>query len=159
MYGRRTYTRPAEIPVDTLCLKVLYPRFETAASACDGGTSLVLSPALTEDPVVQTYNVRRMQEEGEEDELQMNYILFDLSFRVDYVGNDGFGDSEDFMNMVTDAHAEVGRDIKRQDGDQFSSTTMLAVGTPQAVLAGVLLGPMALPIAGIASILDGIIGF
>jgi hypothetical protein len=156
VYGRRSFLRPADIVSDTLCLKMPYPRFEKSAD--NAGISLVMSPALTSEPVVQTFKVRRTKDEGPGPDKDVNYNLFDASFRIDYVGNDGLGDAADFMNVVTDAHEER-RETHTWDGRGSNPYGLVPFGSPAAMLAGVLLGPAALPVAGIAAILSGIIGF
>ncbi len=85
VYGRRSYRRPAELgPHDTLCLKVPYPRFE---GADDEGVALVLSPALTEEPIVQALRIRPINEQEEKEEsVERSYNLHDLSWRLDPVG-------------------------------------------------------------------------
>lgn len=155
-YGRRSFHKPADLPVDTLCLKMPYPRFENTSDTC--GISLVMSAALTADPIVQTFKVRRSQDEGPGPDNDVNYNLHDVAFRMDYVGNEGAGDSSDFMNVVTAPHEEK-RETHTWEGTGYNPFALLPMGSPEAMLAGVLLGPMASPIAGIGSLLDAIIGF
>ncbi|OIW28572.1 hypothetical protein CONLIGDRAFT_617447 [Coniochaeta ligniaria NRRL 30616] len=155
-YGRRSYLRPDDVVADTLCLKMPYPRFEKSAD--NAGISLVMSAALTTEPVVQSFKVRRTKDEGVGPDKDVNYNLFDVPFRMDYVGNDGVGDAADFMNVVTDAHEER-TETHTWDGRGNNPYSLVPFGSPAAMLAGVLLGPAALPVAGMAAILSGIIGF
>ncbi len=85
VYGRRSYRRPAELGAhDTLCLKVPYPSFETMGGE---GVGLVLSPALTEEPVVQALRIRPVNEQEErEEKVERTYNLHDLTWRLDPVG-------------------------------------------------------------------------
>ncbi|KAK4184696.1 hypothetical protein QBC35DRAFT_466223 [Podospora australis] len=154
LYGRRTYQRPADMPLDTLCLKIPYPRFEGK----DQDIGLVLSPALTSDPIIQQMNVLPTKAEGAGPDKQFQYVLHDVPLRVDYVGNDGAGDSADFMNVVMEAHEER-QTVHTWKGWDPRNPYELEEGGPEAMLAGVLMGPSAKPMAGMASILDGIIGF
>lgn len=156
VYGRRAFSRPADAVTDTLCLKMPYPRFEKSDD--NSGISLVLSPAFTSEPVVQPFRIRRTKEEGPGPDKEVNYNLFDLTFRMDCVGNDGVGDAADFMNVVTEPHEER-RETHTWDGNGGNPYGLVPLGSPAAMLAGVLLGPAALPVAGMAAILNGIIGF
>ncbi|KAG7294218.1 hypothetical protein NEMBOFW57_004288 [Staphylotrichum longicolle] len=132
-----------------------YPRFEKSDD--NSGISLVLSrlhlgarrPALQDPPT---------KEEGPGPDKEVNYNLFDLTFRMDCVGNDGVGDAADFMNVITEAHEER-RETHTWDGNGGNPYGLVPFGSPAAMLAGVLLGPAALPVAGMAAILNGIIGF
>ncbi|RWA14487.1 hypothetical protein EKO27_g554 [Xylaria grammica] len=143
-YGRRSFQRPAEVgPTDSLCLKMPYPRFEKTDD--NAGISLVMSPALTAEPIAQSFK-------------DVHYNLFDVSFRMDCVNNDGLGDSADFMNVVTEPHEER-RETHTWDGQGGNPYELVPFGSPAAMLAGVILGPAALPVAGVAGILSGIIGF
>ena len=141
--------------VDTLCLKILYLRFESSNGS--DPISLVMSPTLTEDLVVQPMNVRRTKLEGEGLD-KVIYVLYDVGLRVDYVGNEGAGDSRDFMNVVTEVREER-REANIWEGERSNPWRLTSNRSPEAMLAGVLLRPAALPITGIGSILDGIIGF
>lgn len=102
--------------------------------------------------------MRRRADEGPGPDKDVSYNMFDLTFRMDYVGNDGIGDAKDFMNVITKAHEER-RVEHRWDGQGPNPHNLLPFGSPEAMLAGVLLGPAALPIMGIGSLLGSIIGF
>ena len=77
--------RPAECGGrDTLCLKVPYPRFENPG---EEGVALVMSTAMTEEPVVQGLGIRAVEGEGER--VDRTYNLHDLWWRLDHVGEFG----------------------------------------------------------------------
>ncbi|KAK0630483.1 hypothetical protein B0T17DRAFT_506951 [Bombardia bombarda] len=50
----------------------------------------------------EAFKVRRTKDEGDGADKDVNYNLFDLTSRMDCVGNDGLGDAADFMNVVTE---------------------------------------------------------
>lgn len=156
-YGRRSFRRPADLgPIDTLCMKMPYPRFEKTGD--NAGISVVMSPALTHEPVAQSFKVRRTRDEGVGPDKDVHYNLFDVSFRMDWVNNEGVGDSGDFMNVVAEPHEER-REEHTWNGQGSNPYSLVPFGSPAAMLAGVLLGPAAMPVAGMAGILSGIIGF
>ncbi|KAJ4243310.1 hypothetical protein NW762_014835 [Fusarium torreyae] len=97
-YGRRNLTRPAEIG-DKLCLKIPFPRFESMNS---GDIGLLMSPALTTDPIIDKLNVCTWTK---------SYNLHDVTFRVDLVGNNGEGDKNDYANIDGDKGKDL---INRQ---------------------------------------------
>ncbi|KAF5681217.1 hypothetical protein FHETE_6 [Fusarium heterosporum] len=99
LYGRRRFDKPAEIVQDALYLKAPFPRFEALNSA--DGMSLVLSSEDTTAPITKTFQLRT-PEGGVQD---ATYGLYDLPLRFDYVGNNGSGDSGDYMNVVQAEHS------------------------------------------------------
>ncbi|VUC31602.1 unnamed protein product [Clonostachys rosea] len=99
-YGRRRFDRPSELKEgeDSLYLKAPFPRFEELGSA--QGMSLVMSPASNTNPILQTFMVRDPSKPSGSEEVAYN--LFDLSFRMDFVGRNGNGEVFDYMNVPAD---------------------------------------------------------
>ena len=93
-YGRRRFNKPDDIEPDALYLKAPYPRFESLTSGDD--MQLVMSTAKTRSPILQTVQVLDRAQKG--GVAEVNYNLFDLSFRLDHVGNGGSGEILDYMN-------------------------------------------------------------
>lgn len=160
LYGRRRYTKPTECDFDALYFKAPYPRFEGLQAA---GMAMVMSPAETKDPVIETLRVLpRKTEAGEQ---QLNYAMHDLTFRLDAVGDGGFGDAPDYMNIVTSARTEnvlfkeLSKELSRWNEYSESRPTFaetLLGGGPESVIAGAILGPMAAPISAIANVIGSI---
>ncbi|KAI3326737.1 hypothetical protein HD806DRAFT_520475 [Xylariaceae sp. AK1471] len=150
-YGRRSFAKPADMLSDTLCLKLPYPRLEPSAD--NGGISLVMHPALTSDPIVDSFRVRRSLAEGPGPDLSFNYNLYDVAFRVDVIGGDnGTGDAFDFMNVVSEPHEEraVAHEWHHSNLQQGQGE-LLPEGSPEAFMAGLVFGPIAKPLNAIAS--------
>ncbi|KAJ5653740.1 hypothetical protein N7490_000743 [Penicillium lividum] len=98
LYGRRQFTWPASVGSSVLALKVPYPRFEPLNFPT---ISLIMSSVLSKDPVLQPLEIRALANEAKPK--VSVYNLHDLTFRLDLVGNEGQGDSKDFMNVVAGA--------------------------------------------------------
>lgn len=121
--------------------------------------AMVMSPAETKDPVIETLRVLpRKTEAGEQ---QLNYAMHDLTFRLDAVGDGGFGDAPDYMNIVTSARTEnvVSKELSRwnehsESRPSFADT--LLGGGPESVIAGAILGPLAAPISAVANVIGSI---
>jgi hypothetical protein len=70
------------------------------------------------------------------------------------IGNGGVGDAADFMNVVTDAKGSV---ITYKDTTQTirpdppPPPPVFSPGTPEAMPAGLILGPMTTPVLGAVS--------
>jgi hypothetical protein len=97
-YGRRRFDKPAELKghENGLYLKAPFPRFEALSSP--QGMTMVMSTASTTNPVLQTMYLRDTTKLIGIEEVAFN--LFDLTFRLDYVGNDGNGEFGDYMNIL-----------------------------------------------------------
>ncbi|GIC86088.1 uncharacterized protein Aud_002450 [Aspergillus udagawae] len=132
-YGRRQRVRPADVPVDRLYLKVPFPSF--GGGTARSGLGLVLSTCALTEPVWE--GMRTLKPQSHETETVM-YNLHDLTFRLDTVGNNGLGDSRDYMNHVTAAHLQFASTITH--GSTVSKP--IEVGGPIDLLGGVLLGPV-----------------
>ncbi len=64
------------------------------------------------------------------------------------------------MNVVTDAHGAVESIIDRDEKLAWAPPAPFSQGSPESVVAGVLLGPLAAPVLGVvSSVLDSIFGF
>ncbi|KAJ7618221.1 hypothetical protein B0H17DRAFT_1219980 [Mycena rosella] len=92
-FGRRRYTKPGDVD-DTLYLKVPFPRFEKTSS---NGMALVMSPAATTSPIIETIKVLPTANEAAGGEVSMKYNLHDLSFRLDAIANRPSGAASDYM--------------------------------------------------------------
>ncbi|KAM0543698.1 hypothetical protein ACHAPJ_012147 [Fusarium lateritium] len=93
-YGRRRFDAPAELrpDEDTLYLKAPFPRFEGFSD--QQGMSMLLSTAKNTEPFLHLVTVLdRSAPKGLKD---VTYNLFDLTFRLDYVG--GPGELIDYMD-------------------------------------------------------------
>lgn len=99
LYGRRRFDKPPEVAEDALYLKAPFPRFEALNSA--DGMSLVMSSEATTAPMTKTFKLKT-PEGGLKD---ATYSLYDLPLRFDHVGNNGSGDSGDYMNVVQAEHS------------------------------------------------------
>ncbi|TGJ82963.1 hypothetical protein E0Z10_g5810 [Xylaria hypoxylon] len=148
IYGRRSYTKPAGILEETLCLKMPYPRFEPTSD--NSGISLVLHSALTSDPILQSLQVRRTHVEGPGPDSNITYTLYDVPFRVDYVGDDGAGDAQDFMNVVTDGHEERSKESTSLYYPPARPAKMVR-GSAMDVIGGGLIGGLDQPFAALVN--------
>ncbi|EAQ85299.1 hypothetical protein CHGG_09313 [Chaetomium globosum CBS 148.51] len=78
-------------------------------------------------------------------------------------GNGGVGDASDFMNVVTDAHGAVESNIDREHKLALAPPPPpppFSQGSPESVVAGILLGPFASPVLGVvSSAIGSIFGF
>ncbi|KAF4996970.1 hypothetical protein FGRMN_4188 [Fusarium graminum] len=99
LYGRRRFDKPAEIAQDALYLKAPFPRFEALNSV--DGMSLVMSCDNTTAPITKTFQLKAPGGGVQ----NATYSLYDLPLRLDYVGNNGSGDSGDYMNVVQAEHS------------------------------------------------------
>ncbi|KAJ5885448.1 hypothetical protein N7495_009958 [Penicillium taxi] len=131
-YGRRQKARPADVPVDQLYLKVPFPSF--GGGTARSGLGLVLSTCALTEPVWE--GMRILKPQSRETETVM-YNLHDLTFRLDTVGNNGLGDSRDYMNHVTAAHLQFSSEITHS-----TVAKPVAIGGPIDLLGDVLLGPV-----------------
>jgi hypothetical protein len=96
VYGRRSYTWPTDMSGSVLTFKVPFPRFELST---DKTVSLLMSPVLIGEPFLQTVEIRAVNKETSPK--NCSYNLHDLTFRLDCVGDEGYGDSRDFMNVIS----------------------------------------------------------
>ncbi|CAE6424444.1 unnamed protein product [Rhizoctonia solani] len=99
-FGRRRFSKPDESS-DALYLKVPYPPFSNSSD-----TTLVLSPAETDKPVVEPLKVVPPPGASYSEGL-MCYNLHDVSFRLDFVGSDAVGETRDYMAPVGGAQSGV----------------------------------------------------
>ncbi|KAF8648222.1 hypothetical protein AX16_006360 [Volvariella volvacea WC 439] len=134
-FGRRRFTKPEESS-DVLYLKVPYPSFESTGSS---GAALVMSPAETSKPVVEALRVKPTVGHGSIDS-QAAYNLHDLSFRLDAVGNNGLGESTDYMAPTTDPKSQPPSYVWGVDRGELKE--------PVQILAKMLLSDVKSPIAG-----------
>lgn len=64
------------------------------------------------------------------------------------------------MNVVTDAHGAVESYIDRKDTLALAPPPPFSQGSPESVVAGMLLGPLAAPVLGVvSSAIGSIFGF
>jgi hypothetical protein len=121
--------------------------------------AMVMSPAQTKDTVIDTLRVLpRKNESGEQ---RLNYALHDLTFRLDSVNDSDFGDAPGYMNTVTSARTESTQYKGLLRWNQHSESrpsfvVSLFGGGPEAVIAGVILGPMAAPISAFTGAITSI---
>lgn len=80
-YGRRNFEKPADIENDILYMKVPFPCFDSPKK--DTGISLLMSQISLKEPVLSSVTVLPLRSESEK---AFTYSLYDLSFRLDYVG-------------------------------------------------------------------------
>ncbi|KAH6980672.1 hypothetical protein BKA56DRAFT_685551 [Ilyonectria sp. MPI-CAGE-AT-0026] len=154
IYGRRNHGRPAEATHDKLCLKVPFPRFEGMDKDCVG---LVMSTALTADPIIESLPVRPLA--GEKPSMKRSYQMEDLRFRIDPVNNKGRGDADDYMNMVTDGSSQhitlqLGWDKYKISSDMRMT---LESGGPEAVIARNALGPLGYATGGVSGLIKRVL--
>ena len=76
-------------------------------------------------------------------------------------GNGGVGDAADFMNVVTDANGSVETNIDTPVVQRlFPEPSVFEQGSPESVIAGIVLGPFAAPALGVvASTISSIFDF
>ncbi|CAE6443603.1 unnamed protein product [Rhizoctonia solani] len=92
-FGRRRFSKPDKAS-DDLYLKIPYPPFQASEEI-----AMTLSAAETTKPVLQTLKVipsPGVSYIGP----QACYNLHDVSFRLDFMGPDGLGESRDYMAPV-----------------------------------------------------------
>lgn len=86
-----------------------------------------------------------------------------LTVSFSHTGNGGVGDASDFMNVVTDAHGAVESNIDREHKLALAPPPPpppFSQGSPESVVAGILLGPFASPVLGVvSSAIGSIFGF
>ncbi|KAG9125091.1 hypothetical protein FRC07_009005 [Ceratobasidium sp. 392] len=127
-FGRRRFTKPNDAG-DVLYLKIPYPPIQSSSA----DIALVLSSAKTRDPIVERFKTLPKGSES-------NYNLHDLSFRIDSAGDNGMGESMDYMAPVVDSQ-KLNKDISwGQDKPQFSA--------PALFVASILLPGATGPVAG-----------
>ncbi|KAI5790047.1 hypothetical protein FPQ18DRAFT_306753 [Pyronema domesticum] len=127
-YGRRRFTKPKDMATDSLYLKLPYPGFQNLKS--EFGSSMVLSPDDKKVPVVQNINLLKRDTDGKTIVPGQNsYSLFDLSFRLDSVDNNGEGDALDFMNSADRAaHTSTEKSLAPEPGSPQDILTALIYG-------------------------------
>ncbi|CCO35178.1 hypothetical protein BN14_09293 [Rhizoctonia solani AG-1 IB] len=127
-FGRRRFTKPNDVG-NVLYLKVPYPPIQLAST----DIALVLSSAKTRDPIVERFKTLPKGVES-------NYNLHDLSFRIDSAGDNGMGESMDYMAPTVDSQ-NPNKDVSwGQDKAQFS--------VPALFVASILLPGATGPVAG-----------
>jgi hypothetical protein len=99
-FGRRTFNRPEGVE-DELFLKLPFPGFQkTTAKDRAGnessGLPMIMSQINTKDAFVQELMINSKVGESR---LKRTYNLHDTTFRIDLVGNDGFGELNDYMTL------------------------------------------------------------
>ncbi|KAK0624297.1 hypothetical protein B0T14DRAFT_545337 [Immersiella caudata] len=161
-FGRRRYDQPAECPWDALCLKIPYPRFENVqpgGSGDDAGVGLMMSWVVDEAPVISEIQVIG---EGGKGTVKQSVNLHDVAFSVDVLGDDGVGDSPDYMNIPTDAGEATMTGQKRITGFHVESSSQPYPNDPASILEVVIRGGAAggLPgtvIGGATALLPGLL--
>lgn len=125
-YGRRRFDRPSELKdgEDALYMKAPFPRFEELDSP--QGMSLVMSTASNTNPILQTFMVRDPSKPSGQEEVAYN--LFDLSFRMDFVGRNGNGEVFDYMNVPGDDDTFDSRVDLVREWDEQEKQSVLDVG-------------------------------
>ncbi|KAG8694418.1 hypothetical protein FRC09_009862 [Ceratobasidium sp. 395] len=127
-FGRRRFTKPDGIG-DVLYLKVPYPPIQSSST----DIALVLSSAETRNPIIEKF---KTLPKG----LESNFNLHDLSFRIDSAGDDGLGESMDYMAPVVDSQ-KPNKDVSWGQGrPQFSAAAMF--------IGSILLSGVSGPVAG-----------
>jgi hypothetical protein len=96
-YGRRRHRQPANVTSNELYLKAPYPRFEPA-HLWNHGASLVMSPISSTRPATQLLQVNSPYPGQPFKDYNTN--IFDITFRLDSVGNDGDGEIDDYMDSM-----------------------------------------------------------
>ncbi len=66
------------------------------------------------------------------------------------IGNGGVGDAADFMNVVTDANGSVVTNID-SEVRLIQEPPVFKQGSPESVIAGIVLGPFAAPALGVVA--------
>ncbi|QRV73477.1 hypothetical protein RhiJN_01491 [Ceratobasidium sp. AG-Ba] len=111
-FGRRRFTKPNDAG-DILYLKVPYPPIQSSSTEI----ALVLSSSKTRDPIVDRFKTLPAGAES-------NYNLHDVSFRIDSAGENGMGESMDYMAPVVDSQ-KSNKDVSwGEDRSQFSIPAM-----------------------------------
>jgi hypothetical protein len=89
-------------------MKAPFPRFEDIGST-EEGTSLVMDGSDVRKPIAR--KLQLIDVDSPTKQMGVNYNLFDLSFRLDYVGGNGNGDISDYMNVQWGEHTVKGERI------------------------------------------------
>lgn len=89
-------------------MKAPFPRFEDIGST-EEGASLVMDGSDVTKPIAR--KLQLIDVDSPTKEVGVNYNLFDLSFRLDYVGGNGNGDISDYMNVSWGEHTVKGERI------------------------------------------------
>ncbi|MCJ1403207.1 hypothetical protein MMC11_006430 [Xylographa trunciseda] len=98
VFGRRQFARLDNVPKNDLYLKVPHPRFENPDA--DIGIGLVLSTEDALDPVID--NLALIDKSKQDKEVHVNYFMFDLTFRMDSIGNNRNGEVFDYMISIAE---------------------------------------------------------
>jgi hypothetical protein len=92
IFGRRRAQCPDELKDQILYMKLPWPRFETLAPAVAGGdphpSSMFMAPADSTNPIVVNMNTTGGM---------FKYVGQDVSFRIDLISNQPYGDAFDYM--------------------------------------------------------------
>ncbi|QRV88307.1 hypothetical protein RhiJN_16325 [Ceratobasidium sp. AG-Ba] len=115
-FGRRRFTKPNDAG-DVLYLKVPYPPIQSSSTEI----ALVLSSSKTRDPIVERFKTLPAGAES-------NYNLHDVSFRIDSAGENGMGESMDYMAPVVDSQ-KSNKDVSWGEGRSQYSVPAMFVGS------------------------------
>jgi len=126
-YGRIHFDRPAEFKKEdeALDLKAPFPRFEPLNDS--QGISLVMSNASTTNPILQRLTLREQSKPGGTEDVAYNF--FDLTFRLDHVGNNGDGEYYDYMNVTRSDDTFDSQIIMQNEWVNHEVQSALGVGT------------------------------
>ncbi|KAF2811812.1 uncharacterized protein BDZ99DRAFT_414359 [Mytilinidion resinicola] len=98
VFGRRRAQCPPELERAVLFMKLPWPRFESqqvvAGTDAPAPNSMVMVPVAATEPAAVELPVLPAEASGAG---AYKYVAQDVQFRVDVVGGDGFGDTEDYM--------------------------------------------------------------
>ncbi|KAG9495541.1 hypothetical protein J7337_013790 [Fusarium musae] len=125
-YGRRRFDSPAELQSneDELFLKSPFPRFEGLTAK--QGASMLLSTVSDTDPVLEGLKV--LNSSASQGTQNVTYNLFDLSFRLDFVGNNGSGEALDYMNVAFSEMSQVKETKLKSEEYEQKDQSALDVG-------------------------------
>lgn len=105
--------------------------------------AMTMSPADIKESLVRNLHV--LSKKDEMGEQRLNYALHDLTFWLDAIGDSGFGDAPDDMNIVTSARTEC---VNYNELSRWNEHLEVKPSLEQTLLSGGLVGVVTAPVLG-----------